>query len=192
MHLVVVLGPHAVGKMTVGQALAAKTGLKLLHNHMTIELVREFFPVFTSEEGKRLNDLFRREIYEAVAKSDLPGLIVTNMIAFGLPGQKEYIDDIISLFKVHGAETHVVELCADFDVRIERNKTENRLANKPSKRDLAQSEALFRRLEGEYRMNSNPGEVLFENFLKIDNTNLSPEDAAAQICAAFGLETITE
>ena len=39
MKLVLIFGPQAVGKMTVGQELAKKTGLKLFHNHMTIELL---------------------------------------------------------------------------------------------------------------------------------------------------------
>lgn len=44
MKLIILLGPHAVGKMTVGQALSRITGLKLFHNHMTIELLARFFP----------------------------------------------------------------------------------------------------------------------------------------------------
>lgn len=32
MQLVIILGPHAVGKMTVGQELASITGLKLKVN----------------------------------------------------------------------------------------------------------------------------------------------------------------
>jgi shikimate kinase len=39
--LVFIVGPPAVGKMTVGYELAAQTGLKLFHNHQTIELVLE-------------------------------------------------------------------------------------------------------------------------------------------------------
>lgn len=31
--LVIILGPHAVGKMTVGQELAKITDLRLFHNH---------------------------------------------------------------------------------------------------------------------------------------------------------------
>ena len=34
--LVIILGPHAVGKMTVGQKLAEITDLRLFHNHMSI------------------------------------------------------------------------------------------------------------------------------------------------------------
>ena len=37
---VLIIGPQAVGKMTVGQVLSKITGYKLLYNHMTIELVR--------------------------------------------------------------------------------------------------------------------------------------------------------
>jgi len=55
--LVIIIGPHAVGKMTVGQELAKLTGLKLFHNHMSIELVRKFFSVRGSKEGKYLNTL---------------------------------------------------------------------------------------------------------------------------------------
>ena len=43
MKFVIIVGPHAVGKMTVGQELEKITGLKLFHNHMTIELVSPFF-----------------------------------------------------------------------------------------------------------------------------------------------------
>ena len=188
MKLVIILGPHAVGKMTVGQVLAEITGLKLLHNHMVMELVRNFFDVFNSAEGRRLNSLFRQEILEAVAKSDLPGLIVTYMFAFELPSEYERINGIIELFESHNAQTCVVELCADYNVRLERNKTENRLLHKPSKRDIQKSEAIFRSLEEKHRLNSEDGEILpFKNYVKINNTDLSPKEAAVKIKEMFGL-----
>ena len=40
---VTIIGPQAVGKMTVGQELSKMIGYKLLHNHMTIEMVRLIF-----------------------------------------------------------------------------------------------------------------------------------------------------
>lgn len=43
MKLVILFGPQAVGKMTVGQCLEAKTDLKLFHNHMSIDFVSPFF-----------------------------------------------------------------------------------------------------------------------------------------------------
>lgn len=43
MKLVIIFGPHAVGKMTVGQKLAKITALGLFHNHMTIDIVSDLF-----------------------------------------------------------------------------------------------------------------------------------------------------
>ena len=186
MKLVIILGPHAVGKMTVGQELQKITGLKLFHNHMTIELVNNFFSP-GSEEGKRLIKLFRQEIFEAVAKSDLPGMIFTFMFGFDIPSEYEYIDSVKALFESNGAEVCFVELRADFDVRIERNKTENRLLNKPTKRNIEWSEKLFRSTEAKYRLNTYEDEYPYENYFKLDNTNLSPQEAAQIIKDHFGL-----
>ena len=43
MKFILITGPQAVGKMTVGQELTKTTDLKLLHNHMTIEVVTKIF-----------------------------------------------------------------------------------------------------------------------------------------------------
>ena len=48
----------------------------------------------------------------------------------------DYIDNLENMFKSNGAEVYYVELEADYDIRLQRNKTENRLLNKPSKRNL--------------------------------------------------------
>ncbi|HDV8366653.1 TPA: AAA family ATPase [Bacillus cereus] len=58
MKLILIFGPQAVGKMTVGQELATLTGLKLFHNHMTIDLVSPIFD-YSTKEAKRLVSLFR-------------------------------------------------------------------------------------------------------------------------------------
>ncbi len=76
MKLIIIFGPQAVGKMTVGQELEKITELKLFHNHMTIELVSPFFS-YGTPAGKRLVSLFRHEIFEEVSKSNLAGLIFT-------------------------------------------------------------------------------------------------------------------
>src|SRR2546423_7333193 len=81
--LVFIVGPPAVGKMTVGHELAVRTGLKLFHNHQTIDLALRFFP-FGSPPFARLVNEFRRRILEEVASSDLPGLIFTFVWAFDL------------------------------------------------------------------------------------------------------------
>lgn len=186
MKLVVIFGPHAVGKMTVGQALAQQTGLRLFHNHMTIDVVSGLFENMPHERS-RLTHLFREEIFKAYAPSDEYGMIFTYMWAFDQQDDWDYIHHVEELFRSHGAEVYYVELCAGYDLRLERNKTENRLLHKPTKRDVAKSEALFRRLEAKYRLNSLPGEINKEHYLRIDNSELSPQEAATRIREAFSL-----
>lgn len=83
MKFMLIFGPQAVGKMTVGQDLAKLTDLKIFHNHITIDLVSPFFD-YSTKEAKRLVSLFRNEIFEEVSKSDLYGMIFTYVWAFDL------------------------------------------------------------------------------------------------------------
>lgn len=186
MKLVIIFGPHAVGKMTVGQQLAKLTGLKLFHNHMTIDVVSDLFDNMPSERN-RLTALFRKEIFEAFCKSDEYGIIFTYMWALDCKGDWDYINTLETLFKISNAEVYYVELEANYALRLQRNKTENRLFNKPSKRDLEKSETLFKRLEEKYRLNTYEGEFLKENYIKIDNTNMEPEKVASIIKEKFDL-----
>ena len=57
MKLVLLVGSGAVGKMTVGQALAKKTGLRLFHNHMMIEPVIEVFGTYNGTAVQRLRQV---------------------------------------------------------------------------------------------------------------------------------------
>jgi len=186
MKLIIIFGPHAVGKMTVGQELAKKTELKLFHNHMTIDLVANFFD-FGTEQGRRLVGLFRQEIFEEVSKSNLYGIIFTFMWAFDQQSDWDYIKKVCDLFESRGSDIYFVELEADYDLRIERNKTPNRLANKPTKRDLNRSENIFRSIENKYRLNSIDGEIQNKNYIRINNTDIEPDIVAQMIIDKFSL-----
>lgn len=186
MKLIIIFGPQAVGKMTVGHQLEKMTGLKLFHNHMTIELVAPFFS-YGSEPGKRLVNLFRQEIFKEVAKSDLEGLIFTYVWNFNKKADLDYIDSFCGIFQSKGAAVYFVELEADVDERIERNKHPYRLSHKPTKRNLERSEKDLRDSIEKHRLNSKSGELKKENYLRIDNTNLSPEETAQKIKEKFQL-----
>ena len=183
MDFVIIFGPPAVGKMTVGVELQKRTGLKLFHNHMTIELVRSFFAWGTPQF--KLVSEFRQRIFEEVATSDLPGLIFTYVWAFDLPKEKDYIDQCCAPFRAQGANIYFIELEADLEVRLARNKTEFRLQEKPSKRDIAPSETMLLKHVKEHTLNST-GEFCYpENYLRINNTKLSALEAAQMITARF-------
>ena len=183
MKLVIIAGSGAVGKMTVGQELMRQTGLRLFHNHMMIEPVLEIFGRF---DGRIIDEL-RQIIFREFAKSDLPGMIFTYMWAFDQQSDWDYILHVADIFQQQGAEVYWVELVADKAVRLQRNRTENRLAHKASKRNLAFSEGNILHEDEHYRLVSNEGEIPFENYVKIDNTNLSPEEVVKIIRERFGL-----
>jgi hypothetical protein len=185
MNFVVVFGPPAVGKMTVSYELANLTGMKVFHNHMTIEPVLEIFP-FGHERFRKLVAEFRWRIFEEVAASELPGLIFTYVWALDQPRDKEQIDSYCELFRKHGANVYFVELEADLESRLGRNQSEFRLSKKPSKRDTQQSEARLLDTEHRYKMNSNNDFFYRENYIKINNTRLTPQETARQIVEAFG------
>ncbi len=184
MKFVLIFGPQAVGKMTVGHELEKITGLKLFHNHMTIELAAPFFDYGTSE-GRQLVTVLREAIFKAVSKSDLTGLIFTYLWDFDSQEEWDYINHICDIFEQEGAEIYFVELEADFEERLKRNKTSHRLKHKPTKRDVEKSEAYLRNGMKNYRTNSNLGEIKRKNYMRIDNAKLNPLKVAQMIVKKF-------
>ena len=183
MKLVFILGNAAVGKMTVGQALMKITDLRLFHNHMTIEPVMEIFGTYDS---KTINEL-RELIFTNFAASDNYGMIFTLMMAFDQQSDWDYLEHIKSIFTPYGTEFYYVELIASQEIRLKRNETENRLKNKPSKRDLFVSNQRLIDDDRKYRCVSYEGEIPFEHYLRIDNSDKSPDEAALLIKETFRL-----
>ncbi|MBR7083108.1 MAG: shikimate kinase, partial [Clostridia bacterium] len=173
----------AVGKMTVGQELAKITGLRLFHNHMTIEPVIEIFGKYDGKTISRLRDV----IFEEFAKSDNYGMIFTFMWAFDQKADWDYGEHVKKIFEPYGTEFYYVELIAPQSVRLSRNVTENRLSNKPSKRDIEASNTRLIRDDEKHRLVSFEGEIPFENYLRIENENIPAEDAAKMIKKRFSL-----
>lgn len=183
---VLICGPQAVGKMTVGQELSKITDFKFMHNHETIDLPLRFFP-FKSEQRRKLTDLFRFAIFEEVAKSDLKGMIFTLLWEFEKQEDWEWVRKVKNMFEKENGEFYIVELESTLEERLKRNKTENRLKNKPTKRDLDFSEKELLSSMQIHRFNSNKGEIKYKNYLRIDNTNISAEDTAKMIKDKFNL-----
>jgi len=183
LKLVLIIGDSAVGKMTVGQELAKITDLRLFHNHMMIEPVLEIFGYFN---GKAISGM-REVIFEEFAKSEHYGLIFTYMWAFNQQSDWDYVEYVCAIFRKHNADICYVELVAPQAIRLERNATENRLKNKISKRDIELSNQRLINDDNKYRCVSNDGEIPYDNYIKIDNTNLSAEIVAQIIKEQFEL-----
>ncbi len=183
MKLLFIIGDAAVGKMTVGQELMKITDFRLFHNHMTIEPVIEIFGRY---DGKTIYEL-REVIFSNFAASGQYGMIFTLMMDFDMPSEWEYLEHIKKIFEPYGTEFYYVELIAPQEVRLQRNASENRLKNKPSKRDIGVSNQRLINDDQHHRCVSRVGEIPFDNYLRIENADLEPDEAARLIKESFKL-----
>ena len=185
MSLLLILGPPAVGKMTVGRAVAARSSYRLFHNHHSIELLLDVFD-YGTPRFKRLNTEIRTRVIEEAA-AEGTDLVFTFVMGMDEQAEADYLERLAAPY---GDDVAVVELVADLDTRLVRNRTEHRLAEKKSKRDLEWSDNNVRELEAGYRITSDagrdgPGERLIARWphLAIDNTDLSADETAEQVLA---------
>lgn len=186
MKLLLLFGNCSVGKMTVGQELTKITPFRLFHNHMMIEPVLEVFGEFRSDVIEKL----RTVVLEEFAKTDHFGLIFTFMWAFDRQEDWDYISRVRSRFSIPDEDVYYVELVAPQEVRLQRNGTENRLKHKASKRDIDASNARLIHDDLRYRCESLPGEIPFSNYLRLDNSNISAEEAADLIKGHFQFSSL--
>ena len=187
MTLLVVFGPPAVGKMTVGRAIADASDFRLFHNHHTIEPLLDVFD-YGTPPFNRLLAMFRQAVLDEAADADT-NLVFTLVLDLedekDLAGVRTHLQPFVDA----GRRIAFVELTAGLDVRLERNRTEYRLAEKKSKRDLAWSDENVRAME-RYVMNTGwvtgrptaADALLAEHaHLRIDNTDLAPGQVAARV-----------
>jgi hypothetical protein len=180
MQLVILFGPPAVGKMTVGQELEKITSLRLFHNHMSLELVHQFFD-FGTPAFERLDRRIRFAFFEEIATSDLAGLIFTYVWDLNEQSDWDYIDALADVFLQQEADVSYIELRAPLAERLTRNRDAHRLAHKPSKRDIASSESSLLYFETNYRMHTRPGELGKRRLLTLDITSQAPPETAQRI-----------
>jgi hypothetical protein len=185
--LLVLFGPPAVGKMTVGRAVAARSRFRLFHNHMTIEPLLEVFgfgtPPFDTRNGE-----FRQRVMEEAAKH---GVDLIFSVVWALDSQED-LALMASYVQIFGGDAAFVELRADLDTRLARNRTEQRLLHKASKRDVEWSDHNVREMEAECVMTSVEGdlcagEILSQHpHLLVDTTRQSVDASAARIVQWVG------
>jgi hypothetical protein len=182
--LLFVFGPPAVGKMTVGRAIADAGDFRLFHNHHMLEPLLDVFDYGTPPFNLLLEE-FRMRVLEEAARS-ATDLVYTLVWGLDLPEDSAYIRRHLRPFHEAGQPIFFVELYADLDTRLVRNRTAYRLAEKRSKRDVEWSDGNVREMD-QHVLNTGvrptPADELIAAYphLRINNTDRSPEDVAAEV-----------
>lgn len=186
---ILIVGPPAVGKMTIGKAIADQLDFVLFHNHLSIELSLQLF-AWGEPEFKKINEGIRELVFNTCAESEnIKGIIFTLVMAFELEDDWNYIQKINTIFKPEKWNFKVIELESNLEVRLERNKTAFRLAQKASKRNLEKSEENLKSMGNKYRLNSEVGDPTnLYHWFKINNAKLSAEEVAQKAISHFSLK----
>lgn len=185
-NLIVVCGPQAVGKMTVAESLRDKLKYNMMMNHDSIEVSDRIFG-FNTPAQREFNSIFREKAFELAIKHNVD-LLFTYVAAFEKEEEINYLKTLEHQFTASGGNFYFVELSADLDTRLKRNLTPHRMERKASKKDTKWSEENLLKDSQRHRLNTKEREFLFENHLKIDNTNLSPDEVADIVIGKYNLK----
>lgn len=179
MRLVYLYGPPGVGKLTVARELVALTGFKLLHNHLTVNLVKSVFP-FNSEPYIRLMRQFRRDMVAEAARSGVD--LISTGVYIGTSEQRAAIQRIVEPVYAGGGTVLFVQLVCDRETWRARVVDESRRAE-DKLMDPVRAVELF---NGADPFATMPVEPTFQ----IDTTHLPPAEAALRIATHYALSGV--
>jgi len=169
MQLIFIHGPAACGKLTVATEVAAMTGLRLFHNHLTVDLVASLFE-FGSEPFVRLRESIWLEAFREAGEAGR-SLIFTFHPEASV--RHDFPQRVVSTVTARGGEVVFVELeCSEGELE-RRVESESRAAH-----------GKLRSLE-RYRALRDAGAFAFpplpEPEISLDTSVLSANEAARRI-----------
>lgn len=171
---VLLYGPPAAGKQTVGRLLAASTGFWLLHNHLSIDVVRHLFEFGAPGFWATVQDVR----LTMVARAAEYGVDIISTYVFSPKEERSYVDAIHGAIADAGGETYRVQLRPSLEALASRAREPSRLASSK----LCDPARILAAVE-EMDLYA-PIEPMD---LSIDNSDLSPDDVAERIRQHFEL-----
>jgi hypothetical protein len=184
--LVCLIGPPAVGKMTVGQELCRLTGFKLFHGHVVADVLTPYF-LFGTPAFARLARTWRLMFFEEALKTGL-NLVMTVAWRFDVSADAETIRTWLQPY-IEGGRVLCVELLAPLEVRLERARTENRRRHKNAP---WVTETYLREIHTAHRYDSG-GTLPFDlPYLQLETEHLSADLAAQLVAEHFDLPRLED
>ena len=175
MNLIFIYGPPAAGKLTVAGEIAALTGYKIFHNHLSIDCVEPVFE-FGTPTFYKLIEKIRLDVISEAARENV-SLIYT--FCYAKDHDDAHIDKVLEAVEKHGGKVCFVLL------RCQREELEKRvLAESRKKYGKANNLNILNELLDKYELFQ---PVNARKSLIVDNTNLSPQETARRIAEHFNL-----
>lgn len=167
MHVIFIHGPVAAGKRTIGACLSEATGLPLFHNHLTVDLVRTLFGLF-SEPFIRLRATLWRESFLEAARAGQSFIFTFTPEA---SVDRGLVDELARIIEDAGGQVYFVELTCS------REEILNRLPN-PDRSNKLNDPRIYEEIERDGGFDFPPMPV---SMVSVDTAALSPSEAVAAI-----------
>jgi AAA domain len=178
MKLIFLSGLPGVGKLTVAKELSALTGLKLFHNHLTVDLLLSIFE-FGSLPFIELRESIWLSVFEEACHASLPGLIFTfnpeNTV------RQSFIEKTKEMVSSQGGQVLFIELICD-EEELERRM------DAPSRREHKKLTS-WKQYEELKAAGVFSSPTLPAPLLSIDTGKLDPKGAALLIARKCGLKS---
>ena len=162
MKLIFLYGPPASGKYTIAKAIAQKTGYKLFHNHLTVDLAKGVFDYGTKAFWELVHKI-RLDIFEKAAKENISGMIFTYV--YEKDSDDSFVKQVLEKVNSNGGEIIFIQIYCDKETLLKRVKEDSRKQFQKVKTE----EGLLEMLGKGDLLSSIP----FVQNHKIDNTNLT-------------------
>ena len=165
-------GPPAAGKVTVANAIAARSGMRGIDNHATVDLALRLFD-FGTKPFQELVDRMRFDLAGAAARE---GVAVVSTFVFA-PTDKAFVRRLTGVVEENGGVMHFARLMPPPDVLEARVSEVSRAAFKKVRDAM-----LLRQILATHNCYA----AINDDDLAIDNSSLSAAETADKICRHFG------
>ena len=165
MKLIFLYGPPASGKYTIAKAIAQKTGYKLFHNHLTVDLAKGVFDYGTKAFWELVHKI-RLDIFEKAAKENISGMIFTYV--YEKDNDDSFVKQVLEKVNSNGGEIVFIQIYCDKETLLKRVKEDSRKQFQKVKTEEGLLEMLA---HGDLF-----SEIPFVENNIIDNTNLTVDE----------------
>jgi adenylylsulfate kinase-like enzyme len=176
MKLIVLYGAPASGKYTIAKLLSEKTGYKLFHNHLTVDLLKSVFD-WGTPEFFRLSRKIRLDILEEAARQNIAGVVYT--FVYEKDADDQFVRDFLEKVSNYGGEIKFIRIYCEKNELLKRVKAESR----KQFLKVQTEEGLLKSLAGRDSMSPIP----FVESAKIDNTHLTVEETFRKVLEALDI-----
>jgi len=181
--VIIIIGPPAAGKYTVGKILSEKCHYRFLHEHQIVDISSALFNEGLAERTTYYFKL-RLDIFSDFIKYNTTNqsIITTFVHIFDNDYYNNFIASFLNMFQKNNYDVYVIELEASYEERSKRNTNEDRLKAKPAKQNIEASVKKMNAIE-QTRTNSMAGDALFVHYhhTKINTELLSQNEVVDKI-----------